>query len=104
MLRRIALVAGLCAVAVVAPLAGTASASCTDDFQTNLLSSDEYYTLSDHWWGLHYVHVVGGNVVIESGYLASDATNVTVTLAGFAQDYANNAAPATLTFVDCVAG
>lgn len=104
MLRRLAVVAGACAAAIALPLSGTASASCLDDYQVNLQRSDEYYQLSDHWWGLHYVHVVGGNVVIESGYLASDGTEIALTLAGFGQDYANNAAPATTTFVDCVAG
>ena len=105
MFRRIAAVV-IPAVVAVPLLGGTASASCTDDLLATQLT--EGYVppqYSEHWWGLHYVHVNGVTVLVEGDALVSDATTHVVGDWGqWTQVVAGNTADGGVEWVDCVAG
>lgn len=102
MLRRVALLVGLCATAL--PFGSSASASCLDDLTaTNFLASDAPFDESDHWGD--WVHVEGtANVIVEGDDLIHDAGQLVPWTPEFTQDVVANASGATTAFVTCVAG
>ena len=105
MIRRLAVVLASAAVAVPL-LSGTASASCTDDLLATNFSegyTSPYYT--PHWWGLHYVHVTGtATVLVEGDALVYDGTTAAGDWTNWSLIVADNAADASVEWVDCVAG
>ena len=111
MFVRTALVAAAAALALPL-LGGTASASCLDDLQATDL--DAGYTespKSDRWGsggGLVFDHVEysgTANITVHGDALVSDWVSwYTVDWPAYALTHATNAAEATTTFADCVAG
>ena len=105
MLRRIAVVAAVCA-ATLPFTTGSASASCLDDFQVTynpFRGYVEQQPYSDHLY--NWVHVQGtATLIVEGDDLLHDVDAVSKNWQFFIENAAGNAVTATVEFADCVAG
>lgn len=103
MLVRASLVA-LAAAALVPLTGGAASAGCAEDLLATKLFENYSRSAKSQYFTTGYVEPSGSGVTVHDDELVADYTSLAGDAARYTEQVAANAAGATATFVDCVAG